>query len=52
MLALPDVRSVSFSALDDGEWSDSYEGAFPRALRVSLKYDDRESVYEEMLPRF
>ena len=51
-LALPDVRSVSFSALDGGEWSDSYEGAFPRALRVSLKYDDRESVYEEMLPRF
>jgi prepilin-type N-terminal cleavage/methylation domain-containing protein len=51
-LALPGVRSVSFSALDGAEWRDSYEGAFPRALRVSLKYDDRESVYEEMLPRF
>ncbi|MDR1579381.1 MAG: GspJ family type II secretion system protein [Synergistaceae bacterium] len=51
-LALPDVRSVSFSALDGAEWNDSYEGAFPRALRVSMKYEDGESVYEEMLPRF
>jgi prepilin-type N-terminal cleavage/methylation domain-containing protein len=51
-LAIPDVRGVSFSALDGGEWRDSYEGAFPRALRVRLKYDDGESVYEEMLPRF
>jgi prepilin-type N-terminal cleavage/methylation domain-containing protein len=51
-LAIPDVKSVSFSALDGEEWKDSYEGAFPRALRVSLKYDDGESVYEEMLPRF
>jgi prepilin-type N-terminal cleavage/methylation domain-containing protein len=51
-LAIPDVRSVSFSALDGEEWKNSYEGAFPRALRVSIKYDDGESVYEEMLPRY
>jgi prepilin-type N-terminal cleavage/methylation domain-containing protein len=51
-LAIPDVRGVSFSALDGEKWDDSYEGAFPRALRVRLKYDGGESVYEEMLPRF
>jgi prepilin-type N-terminal cleavage/methylation domain-containing protein len=51
-LAIPGVMSVSFSALDGGEWKDSYEGAFPGALRVSLRYDDGESVYEEMLPGF
>ena len=51
-LAIPGVRSVSFSAMDGREWKDSYEGAFPRALRVSLKYDDTESIYEEMLPRY
>jgi prepilin-type N-terminal cleavage/methylation domain-containing protein len=51
-LSLPDVRSVSFSALDGEEWNDSYEGAFPRALRVTLKYDEGEAIYEEMLPRF
>jgi prepilin-type N-terminal cleavage/methylation domain-containing protein len=51
-LELPDVRSVSFAALNGEEWRGSYEGAFPRALRVRLKYDDGESVYEETLPRF
>jgi hypothetical protein len=51
-LTIPDVKSVSFSVLDGTEWNDSYEGASPRALRVNLKYDDGESIYEEMLPRY
>jgi prepilin-type N-terminal cleavage/methylation domain-containing protein len=51
-LALPGVTSVSFFVLDGSEWKDSYEGSSPRGLRVSLRYEDGEAVYEEMLPRF
>jgi prepilin-type N-terminal cleavage/methylation domain-containing protein len=49
-LMLRGVKEVSFAVLQDSSWEEKYEGATPKALRVSFRYGTKDVVYEEILP--
>jgi prepilin-type N-terminal cleavage/methylation domain-containing protein len=51
-LLLGGVKGISFQAFTGDSWVDSYSGLLPRALRVTLQYDDGEVTYEDWLPNF
>jgi hypothetical protein len=51
-LLLGGVRGISFLAFNGESWVDSYSGLLPRALRVTLQYEDGEVTYEDWLPNF
>jgi type II secretory pathway pseudopilin PulG len=52
VLVLPSVKSVAFAALNGDSWEENFQGARPKALRVTLVYDAGDVSYEELLPAF
>lgn len=51
-LVLPGITSVRFSVMENAEWVDEYKGNRPQAMRVTLKKEEGEVVYEGLLPQF
>jgi prepilin-type N-terminal cleavage/methylation domain-containing protein len=52
VLVLPGVKSVAFAVLNGTSWEKNFQGARPKALRVTLAYDAGDVSYEELLPAF
>jgi prepilin-type N-terminal cleavage/methylation domain-containing protein len=52
VLVLPGVESVAFAVLNGTSWEENFQGARPKALRVTLVYDTGDVSYEELLPAF
>lgn len=51
-LILSGIDGVRFSVMEKSEWVDDYEGLCPQALRITLKKEGDEAIYEGWLPHF